>query len=96
MQVVVLHNQSLLDIAIQHIGNVENAFAIAVANGLSVTSEVIVGTALMIPTEAKKENDVWNYYQAKKIQPATCASTAQVPAGKGIGWMQIGNSFKVN
>lgn len=96
MQIIILHNQSLLDIAIQHTGKVENAFAIAVANGLSVSDELVVGQALELP-ELDKEIEVYNYYRAKRLQPATAVTDSTViPAGRGIGWMQIGKDFKVS
>ena len=40
MKVIVLNNQSLIDVAIQHTGTIENAFKIAVANCLSLTDEL--------------------------------------------------------
>ena len=37
MQVVVLHNQSLLDLALQHTGTIESIFELAMLNNLSIT-----------------------------------------------------------
>lgn len=97
MKTIVLHNQSLLDIAIQHTGSVENAFAIAVANGMAVSDVLTVGSSLLIPTSVKTDNDVLYYYTTKNLQPATAiADTVVIPAGRGIGWMQIGTNFKVS
>lgn len=97
MEIIVLHNQSLLDVAILHTGSVENAFAIAVANGLSVSSTLSAGTILRNPNDVKKDNDVLHYYTTKDLQPATAITrTVVLPKGRGIGWMQIGNDFKVS
>lgn len=97
MEITALHNQSFLDISIQHTGSVENAFAIAVANGLSVSSTLTAGMVLDIPGDAKKDTDVLYYYTTKNLHPATAIADAVViPAGRGIGWMQIGNDFKVS
>ena len=96
--VIVLHNQSLFDISIRYTGTIENAFKIAVANGLSLTDELEPGAQLIIP-EVEMNNDVVNYFAGKGIQPATgltendllIAQTVQ----RGIGYMQIGKTFKV-
>ena len=97
--VTVLHNQSLFDISIRYTGTIENAFKIAVANGLSLTDELEPGAQLIIP-EVEMNNDVVNYFAGKGIQPATgltendllIAQTVQ----RGIGYMQIGKTFKVS
>ena len=41
MQVVVLHNQSLLDLALQHTGTIESIFELAMLNNLSITDDVV-------------------------------------------------------
>lgn len=100
MKVIVLNNQSLIDVAIQHTGTIENAFKIAVANGLSLTDELEPGAQLIIPADVEINNDVVSYFFAKGIQPATgltendllIAQTVQ----RGIGYMQIGKTFKVS
>lgn len=71
MKITVLHNQSLLDVSLQHTGKVENAFDIAVANGISITDDLIVGGGLNVSHDTTKNNDILNYYTAKNIQPAT-------------------------
>ena len=100
MKVIVLNNQSLIDVAIQHTGTIENAFKIAVANGLSLTDELQPGAQLIIPADVEMNSDVVNYFSAKGIQPATgliekdllIVQTVQ----RGIGYMQIGKTFKVS
>ena len=100
MEVIVLNNQSLIDVAIQHTGTIENAFKIAVANGLSLTEQLEPGAQLIIPEDVQMNNDVVSYFAAKGIQPATgltendllIAQTVQ----RGIGYMQIGKTFKVS
>ena len=99
MKAIILNNQSILDIAIQHTGSVENCFAIAVANGLSVSDVLSAGLPAEIPEDVFKNTDVLNYYNAKNIQPATGSTTKQdseIPTLKGIGYMQIANGFKVS
>ncbi len=98
--ITVLNNQSLLDIAVQYTGTIENAFKIAVANGLSLTDDLEPGAQLIIPADVEMNSDVVNYFSAKGVQPATgltendllIAQTVQ----RGIGYMQIGKTFKVS
>lgn len=96
MTITVLHNQSLLDIAIQHTGSVENAFAIAVANGLSVSSTLTAGMILNIPSDVQKDTDVLYYYTTKNLQPATAYtpySSTVDPILEGIGYWYVNSYF---
>lgn len=98
--IIVLNNQSLFDISIRYTGTIENAFTIAVANGLSLTDELEPGAQLIIPADVEINNDVVSYFASRGMQPATgltetdkmIANTVQ----RGIGYMQIGKTFKVS
>lgn len=97
MKTIILHSQSLLDLAIQHTGSVENAFALAVANGLSLTDELEAGEESGIPkVEANK--DILNYYQAKRLQPATAISQTLTANSQpqGIDYWAIGTEFIIS
>lgn len=75
MKAIILHNQSLLDLAIQHTGAVENAFDLALANNRSITDDLEAGDWLMANSQELKANkDILSYYTAKKLQPATAIS----------------------
>lgn len=97
MKVIILHNQNLLDLAIQHTGSVENAFAIAVANGLSLTDDLEAGRESGIP-KVEQNKDILSYYQAKKLQPATGISLAgnQLNQSEGIDYWAIQMDFVVS
>ena len=98
MTTTILHNQSLLDLAIQHTGSVENAFAIAVANGLSLTDDLESGEALNLePTTINQNKDILSYYQSKKLQPATAVTQLpEIERLEGIGYWAISVDFKVS
>lgn len=102
MNAVVLNRQSLLDIALQHTGKVENAFGIAVANGISITDDLIVGGVLSISDDMTKNNDILSYYTAKNIQPATAiqmitaADDHLAQRQEGISAWAINYDFKVS
>ena len=68
---IVLHNQSLLDFAIQHTGSAQNAFEIAMANNMSITDQLTAGSELVVAGSIVNDVDVKNYYQSKSLQPAT-------------------------
>lgn len=95
MKITVLHHQSLLDLALQHTGRVENAFELALANGLSLTDDVQAGERLELPQSIAQDADILAYYTAKHIQPAT-AITGQSEKLEGISYWAINQDFKVS
>jgi len=74
MIVTVLHNQSLLDLALQHTGTIESIFECAEANALNISDDVVAGKTLVLPAEAFTNKDILAYYTAKNLQPATAFS----------------------
>ena len=74
MIVTVLHNQSLLDLALQHTGTIESVFEFAEANTINITDDVQAGKTLVLPAEAFTNKDILAYYTAKNLQPATAFS----------------------
>lgn len=74
MIVTVLHNQSLLDLALQHTGTIESIFEFAEANTINITDDAQAGKTLVLPAEAFTSKDILGYYTAKNLQPATAFS----------------------
>ena len=71
MTITALHNQSLLDLALQHTGTIESVFELAEANILNITDDVQAGKTLVLSSEAFTNKDILAYYTTKNIQPAT-------------------------
>ena len=97
---IILHNQSLLDFAIQHTGNAQNAFEIAMANGISISDDISSGSNLIIPDSVVMDVDIRNYYQSKAIQPATAITTSVIDGEpetelEGISYWAIYDDFIV-
>jgi hypothetical protein len=69
MKVKVLDGQSLFDIAIQHCGDVQAVYDIALLNNLSITDDVELGTELVVPEPF--DRDIANYMKQKNITPKT-------------------------
>lgn len=78
MTITVLHNQSLLDLALQHTGTIESIFELAVLNEKSVTDDMVAGASLNVSTLSvgARNKDILAYYTAKNIQPATAFTKA--------------------
>lgn len=70
MKVNVQQRQSLSDIALQVYGDISGVVAIARANGLSVTPELVVGQVLQCP-DVVYDNYLQNYVRKNGIKPAT-------------------------
>jgi hypothetical protein len=75
MIVKVLAGQSLFDIAIQYLGNIDTAFEIAQANGRMLSDDLVTGENLIVPDELSKSNVVLQYYSARGLVPATALTT---------------------
>ena len=71
MTITALHNQSLLDLALQHTGTIESVFEFAEANALNITDDVQAGTPLYLGEGLGVRNEILSYYTAKNLQPAT-------------------------
>ena len=97
MTTIILHNQSFLDLAIQHTGSVENAFVLALQNGKSLTDDLVAGEQLYLEN-TKNNKDILSYYQSKKLQPATGVSRTGGSSLQlqGIGYWVISNDFKIS
>lgn len=89
MTITALHNQSLLDLALQHTGTIESVFDLAEANNLNITDDVQAGKTLVLPTEAFSNKDILAYYTAKNLQPATAFSKADEQVAKRIEGISI-------
>ena len=94
-KITVLHNQSLLDIAIQTTGKAENRLKIAKSNNLVPTEPLIPGAVLIIPDTVIMDADIVRFYSANNVLPATGLTTVESQSFVGIGSMVIGITFKI-
>ena len=92
----VLHNQSLLDFTLQHCGTLDALFQTAITNSISITSEIVSGSELLIPVDALVDNDILQFYSIKGIKPAFGNTVNELLIPElGIGQMAIGTTFIV-
>jgi hypothetical protein len=92
MTVKVKQGQSLLDIAIQHCGTAESVYDLAIANGLSITDELVPGQLLNLPAVTDKKTV--SYFDTNEIKPATAVTAADL-IFEGIDYWGIDVDFIV-
>lgn len=83
--------QTVVDYTVQNSGTLESLFEVAESNGVGITEDVAPGTVMLAP---ETETKVTSFYDAKALDITTHATDAE--ALGGIGYMQIGSSFKVS
>ena len=98
MQKQILHNQSVLDLAIQSNGTVLSVFELMLKNGLSLTAELVPGQTIEIVESVLKYNQIVDYLSGKQLVVATGFNGSQnqnIIPKLGIGSMVIGTTFIV-
>ena len=93
MKLRVLDRQSIFDLAVQALGSVEAAFALALENGLSLTEDLTAGQPVIIAGEKSKA--IADYYTAKQLKPAT-GITLEEQKQEGIDFWGIEFDFIVS
>lgn len=73
MKVKVRHNQTLLDIAIQTLGDISGVFLLAELNDLEITQDLKTGMELVFPGTLENKRIVKSYVE-KALIPATAIS----------------------
>ncbi|MBD2769695.1 hypothetical protein IC235_17535 [Hymenobacter sp. BT664] len=84
-KVTVSAGQSLLDVAIGLLGGADGLFALADANGLAITDDLVPGQVLVVPDGATVSADTVAYFQDQQIRVNTTNLVrAQVPEQEGL------------
>lgn len=92
------HNQTLLDMAIQHLGSVSGVFQIALLNNLSITAQLEAGTELKEGEPI--DRDLVKYFIDHNCIPAggavkTVAKTDSPEQLSGVGFWSINIDFSI-
>lgn len=82
-QITVLHNQSLLDVAIRHCGTAEAVVDIAILNNISITADLIPGQLITLPVKDYGFQEVVNFFSVNKVDPATALSENDISLLEG-------------
>lgn len=70
-KVVVLANQSLLDITLQEFGSLEGLMSFAILNNISIIDHLVPGLELNIDDSLIENSENVRYYNDNEIKPAT-------------------------
>jgi hypothetical protein len=96
IQITVLYNQTLQDIVIRYCGTIEALVQIAILNNISITQELVPGQLIQIPNKDFDNQELVNYFNINKIQPACGFVGNTLPdVPTGIDYMIIGTDFIV-
>lgn len=91
---IVNQGQSFLDKVLETTGSIENAFEMAILNGVSITDDVEIAQQVVASKVSNKAvKATFNEYN----KPATAMKKPPKPPGlgTGIGYMAIGVNFKI-
>ena len=94
METVATYRQSILDIAIQHLGDAQKAFDLAMLNDRSITDDIEPGDRLTID-ETQRNRRMVQYYSVNALMPAT-ALDGELQKPGGINFMGISIDFIVS
>lgn len=89
MQAILKSQQTLIDLAIQHCGDPEACFDLAMLNGLSITDLPATGANLITPPVI--DSRVVSWFISEEIEPASNISDGITAVG--IGQMVINVNF---
>ena len=92
----VLQGQSIFDIAVQELGSAEGAFALAIANGQSVTDALHEGQEMELTAVVNKP--IATYYANKSLTPATSLTETQQneALAEGIDFWAVETEFIIS
>jgi hypothetical protein len=87
--------QTLIDIAIQELGDGSRVAEIAVLNDLNITEDLLGGTILKMPDADISKRSLVNLFRDKSNAPASWITADEEVRLEGIGYWYIDNDFVV-
>lgn len=75
-EVTIKHNQSLLDLSIQSYGTIAAIIEMAALNDVSISDELIEGSALKLSEFENERVDIIDFYNKNQIKPVTALTDA--------------------
>lgn len=92
----VLKNQTLVDIAMQELGDASGAITLAVMNGKKVTDFLDSGETIQVPDYDIEKRHLVNLFQDDSNKPASGDNLDIYGSKQGIGYWFIDNTFVVS
>lgn len=91
MNAIVQPNQTLLDVCIQHLGNEEQLYDLAILNDLGFTPVLVTGQVLRLPEIMNRGKQVVREIAENGNVPATFWDDMM----EGIGYWDVGYNFYI-
>lgn len=83
MKKQVLNTQSLLDIALQELGDISGIFELLELGNLSITDQLTAGSELELPPQPANKQ-ITGYYSAHRLTPATAITIDSTDEGNNL------------
>ena len=93
-EVKVLKNQTLVDLAVQELGDASRAVELAVLNEMQVTDHLVAGTLVTVPDYERGKRSMVTLFADDSNKPASASSGYENDL-EGIDYWQIENDFIV-
>jgi len=95
-QVKILFGQTLIDLAVQELGDASRAFELAVLNGLNISDDLIAGQEILVPEAAREKKAVVLLFTDKANAPASADITGELKTqAEGVEFWTIEKDFIV-
>lgn len=91
--VKVLYQQTIIDIAVQELGDAERAVEIAALNGLGITDELTAGQVLQVPDYDLSKINTVQLFTNTALAPASVDDAMTVD--EGIDYWALEMDFEV-
>jgi hypothetical protein len=96
-QVPVLPGQTLIDIALQELGDCEQLFELAKMNNISATDDLAAGSLVFVPDYSLDKKELVKLFANPMNKPASSRSNITIPTGpEGIDYWGIEIDFVVS
>jgi hypothetical protein len=93
-QVEVLEGQTLIDLAMQELGDASRLFELSDLNGMLPSDDLAAGQIISVPEPTEEKREIVKALKARK--PATKNEIVEEQLKEGIGYWGIGTNFKVS
>lgn len=93
--VTVLYGQTLIDIAIQELGDAARVFEIAELNDISLTDDLEAGSTLLVPDWEKSKRSIVQLFTDPANAPASADTDSLSNKNEGIDYWVLENDFVV-
>lgn len=94
MEIKVLDGQTLVDIAVQELGDASRVMEIAELNEINITDDLEAGQIIQVPVYESSKRSIVNLFRDFCNRPA-CGITIQEAKNEGIDFWAIENDFVV-